>query len=123
MQFIDEAQLYVKAGRGGDGCLSFRREKYIPRGGPDGGNGGHGGSIFIEASPMLHTLADFEYQRHYRAEDGDHGRGKNQHGRRGEDCVIQVPCGTVIFDRQTGAPLADLVEPGDRLLVARGGRG
>ncbi len=123
MQFIDEALLYVKAGRGGDGCLSFRREKYIPRGGPDGGNGGHGGSIFIEASPRLHTLADFEYQRHYRAEDGDHGRGKNQHGRRGEDCVIQVPCGTVIFDRPSGNPLADLVEPGDRLLVARGGRG
>lgn len=123
MQFIDEAQLYVKAGRGGDGCLSFRREKYIPRGGPDGGNGGHGGSIFVEAASTLHTLADFEYQHHYRAEDGEHGRGKNQHGRRGEDCVIAVPCGTMIFDRETGEPLADLVEPGDRLLVARGGRG
>ena len=123
MQFIDEAQLSVRAGRGGDGCLSFRREKYIPRGGPDGGNGGHGGSVFIEANPALHTLADFEYQRHYRAEDGDHGRGKNQHGRRGDDCIIHVPCGTVIYDRRSETPLADLVEPGDRLLVARGGRG
>lgn len=103
--------------------MSFRREKFVPKGGPDGGNGGRGGHIYMEASADLHTLADFEYSKHISSENGGHGRGGKCFGSRGQDVTVKVPCGTIIFDQNTGEPLADLVEPGDRCLVARGGRG
>lgn len=124
MKFIDKAILTLRAGKGGDGCMSFRREKFVPRGGPDGGNGGHGGSVFLEATRSLHTLADFEHRHLFAATEGERGRGKKQHGRRGKDSVIHVPCGTLVFERGSEeTPLADLTEPGDRFLAARGGRG
>lgn len=121
--FVDEATILVKAGDGGRGCVSFRREKYVPRGGPDGGDGGKGGDVILEADPNLRTLLDYRYQRHYRAQDGEPGRGKNQHGKDGEDLVLRVPVGTVVYDAETGQVLADLCEPGQRVVVARGGRG
>ncbi|MBI3988442.1 MAG: GTPase ObgE [candidate division NC10 bacterium] len=121
--FIDTARIFVKAGDGGRGCVSFRREKYVPRGGPDGGEGGEGGSISIEASASYHTLVDQRYQRHYRADRGEHGRGKGQHGRSGVDLVIKVPIGTVVKDAVSGQMLADLAQEGEQVLVARGGRG
>ena len=123
MKFVDKVSIQVSAGNGGNGCMSFRREKFVPKGGPDGGNGGKGGSIFLEATTDLHTLADFEYSKHISAENGGHGLGSKCFGSKAEDITIKVPCGTMIFDRETGEPLADLVEPGDRCLVARGGRG
>jgi len=124
--FIDEIDIFVKAGDGGAGCTSFRTEKYVPRGGPDGGDGGDGGSVWVEADPALGTLLDFHYKRHYEAERGQHGRGANKHGGSGADLVLKVPVGTVISERDTGVRLGDLVEPGQRLLVVRGpggGRG
>ncbi|GAB4566728.1 MAG: GTPase ObgE [Anaerolineae bacterium] len=121
--FFDEARIYVKGGDGGNGCVSFRREKYVPRGGPNGGNGGHGGNVYIVADPGLNTLVHFRRQVHFRASPGEHGRGKDQHGRSGEDLIIRVPPGTVVYDDATGQLLADLVEPGQKVLVARGGRG
>ncbi|HTU02578.1 MAG TPA: GTPase ObgE, partial [Candidatus Sulfotelmatobacter sp.] len=105
------------------GCVSFRREKYVPRGGPNGGDGGDGGSVVLEASRSYHTLIDQQYQQLYRAERGGHGRGKQQHGRSGRDLVVAVPPGTLVRDAETGEPLGDLVETGERLLVAQGGRG
>ena len=123
MKFIDLVEINVRAGRGGNGCVSFRREKYVPKGGPDGGDGGKGGDVFLEAVVGLETLADFEYSAHFNAEDGEHGRGKKQHGANGQDLVIPVPCGTVVWDSKTGFLLGDLTRPGERLLVARGGRG
>ncbi len=119
---MDEARIYVEGGRGGDGAVSFRREKFVPKGGPDGGDGGRGGSVYIEASPDLYTLLDLTYQVRYRAQDGGRGEGKGKRGRDGEDLIIKVPCGTVVKD-DDGRELADLVVPGDRALVARGGRG
>ncbi len=121
--FIDTARIFVKAGDGGRGCVSFRREKYVPRGGPDGGDGGKGGSVYIEASASYRTLVDQRYQRHYRAERGGHGQGGGRHGRSGADLVIRVPVGTVVKDALSGEVLADLVRAGERVLVARGGRG
>ena len=121
--FIDTARIVVQAGSGGRGCISFRREKYVPRGGPNGGDGGSGGNIFIEASRSYQTLIDQKYQQLYRAERGEHGRGKDQHGAAGRDLVIQVPLGTVVRDADSGEILADLVREGERVLVARGGRG
>lgn len=121
--FIDLARITVKAGHGGKGCISFRREKYVPRGGPDGGNGGRGGSVLVEASPSVSTLIDLKYQQLYRAPKGAHGRGKKQSGRDGADVIIRVPLGTVIKDRETGDVLGDLTEPKQTILVARGGRG
>ena len=121
--FVDEAKIWVKAGDGGRGCVSFRREKYVPRGGPDGGDGGKGGDVVMVADPHLKTLLDFKYRQHYRAKNGGHGRGKRQHGRNGEDLIVKVPVGTVVRDEQTGELIADLLEPGQRVVVARGGRG
>lgn len=121
--FVDTARIFVKGGNGGRGCVSFRREKFVPRGGPDGGDGGHGGTVFIEASPSYRTLTDQQYQQHYRAQKGAHGRGKGQHGRAGEDLVIKVPLGIVVGDADTGEVLGDLTEAGARVLVALGGRG
>ena len=102
--FIDEIDIFVKGGDGGAGCVSFRREKYVPRGGPDGGDGGDGGSVFLEADPALTTLLDFRYKRHYHAERGTHGEGSNRHGKSGDDLIVRVPLGTVVRDRDTGAP-------------------
>ena len=123
MQFIDEARIYVKAGAGGNGCISFRREKFIPKGGPDGGNGGRGGNVVIRAEKQLNTLLDFKYRKHYRGERGEHGRGKNQVGKSGKEELLKVPCGTLIRDAQTGEILADLVNHADEIIIARGGRG
>jgi GTP-binding protein len=122
-KFVDSAQIVVQAGDGGRGCVSFRREKFVPRGGPNGGDGGDGGSIYIEASRSFRTLIDQQYQRLYRAERGEHGRGKDQHGATGRDVTIKVPLGTVITDVGTGDVLADLTDEGQRALAVRGGRG
>jgi GTP-binding protein len=124
--FIDEIDVYVQGGDGGAGCISFRREKFVPRGGPDGGDGGHGGSVWLEADPALTTLLDFHYKRHYKAQRGVHGKGADRHGASGDDLVLRVPLGTVVTDRDTGEELGDLTARGDRLLAgagARGGRG
>ncbi len=123
MIFIDEATITVKAGNGGDGCVSFRREKYVPRGGPDGGDGGDGGSVIFVADPHMSTLMDFRYRKVYRAGNGEHGKGKKQHGKNGVELRIPVPVGTVIRDEQTGQQLADLVKPHQEVLVVKGGRG
>ena len=123
MAFIDEAKFYVKAGDGGNGCISFRREKYVPRGGPDGGDGGRGGSVYIEASSRLSSLLDFKYRSHFKAGNGTHGQGKKKHGRKGEDATVCVPPGSILKDPDTGEVLADLVRDGDRFLVAGGGAG
>ncbi len=111
------------AGRGGHGCVSFRREKYVPKGGPDGGDGGKGGDVVIEASGRKHTLLDFRYRHLFRARGGTHGQGQNRHGRGGEDLVLEVPAGTIVRDVETGEMLADLTEAGQRWVAARGGRG
>ncbi len=121
--FVDEIEIFVKGGDGGAGCVSFRREKFVPRGGPDGGDGGDGGSVLLEADQAITTLLDFHYQRHYTAERGHHGQGANKHGRSGADTVLRVPLGTTTFDRDSGEALGDLTEPGEQLLVARGARG
>lgn len=123
MQFIDQALVSVKAGNGGNGVISFRREKFIPKGGPDGGNGGNGGHVLIRADKQLNTLLDFRYKRHYHAENGEHGRGKDQTGKTGLDTVLKVPCGTLVRDTQTNELIADLVNPGDEVVVAKGGKG
>jgi GTP-binding protein len=120
--FIDHVIIEAAAGDGGDGCVAFRREKYVPRGGPCGGDGGRGGDVVVEASPQLTTLIDLHYKRHYRAGRGQHGQGKSRKGADGEVCVIPVPCGTVVRDADTGEVVGDLVDPGDRLVVARGGK-
>ncbi|MEK7701217.1 MAG: GTPase ObgE, partial [candidate division NC10 bacterium] len=121
--FVDEIDIFVKGGDGGAGCVSFRREKYVPRGGPDGGDGGDGGSVWLEADPALTTLLDYHYKRHYHAERGRHGEGGNRHGASGRDLILRVPLGTVIVDRDTGEPLGDLTAPGQRLPAVRGARG
>jgi GTP-binding protein len=123
MKFLDEAKIYLKAGDGGNGCLSFRREKFIEFGGPDGGDGGKGGDVVFAAVDDLNTLIDFRYRQHFKAERGDHGRGKNQTGASGQDLVIQVPVGTQILDETRETVLADLTEPGERVVLARGGDG
>ena len=121
MKFVDEAPINVHAGNGGHGCLSFRREKYIPKGGPDGGDGGDGGSVFLEADANLNTLVDYRYQRHYRAQNGEPGKGKMRTGKKGEDLVLKVPVGTTVIDTQSGDILGDLTAAGQQLLVARAG--
>jgi GTP-binding protein len=121
--FIDEAKILVKAGDGGNGCLAFRREKYVPRGGPSGGDGGDGGSVALESSSHVNTLLSFRYNREFRAERGRHGEGSNCHGATGEDTVIRVPVGTVVFDEESGEPLFDFTVPGQQFLAARGGKG
>jgi len=124
--FVDEIEIFVKGGDGGAGCVSFRREKYVPYGGPDGGDGGHGGSVWLEADPALTTLLDYHYKRHYQAERGQHGKGANRHGAGGDDLTLRVPVGTVVSDRESDETLGDLTGSGQRILVqagARGGRG
>ncbi|UTW45077.1 Obg family GTPase CgtA [bacterium SCSIO 12696] len=121
MKFVDEAPIRVQAGKGGNGCLSFRREKFIPRGGPDGGDGGDGGSVYLEADENLNTLVDYRYTRSYNAESGKQGSGANCTGRKGEDLVLKVPVGTTAIDVDTEETLGDLTEPGQRLMVAQGG--
>jgi GTP-binding protein len=121
--FIDYARIHVKAGDGGSGCVSFRREKFVPKGGPDGGDGGDGGSVVFRADEGLHTLVDFRYRRHLRARRGAHGQGANRAGRSAPDLVVPVPVGTVVRDADTGDLIADLTEHGQTVVVARGGRG
>jgi GTP-binding protein len=121
--FIDEARIYVRSGKGGDGIVHFHREKYIARGGPDGGDGGRGGDVILEVSPSLNTLVKFRYQKRFIAQDGGRGGPNNMTGRSGEDLVIQVPPGTMVYDDDTGELLGDLTEPGQRLVVCYGGRG
>ena len=121
--FVDEVRIFVHSGRGGDGVCSFRREKYVPRGGPDGGDGGNGGSVIVVASGRLTTLLDLRYQQHYEAKPGNPGEGSNRHGRTAPDVIIHVPVGTVITDEATGETLADLTADGQSQVVARGGRG
>jgi GTP-binding protein len=121
--FVDEAKILVKAGNGGNGCIAFRREKYVPRGGPSGGDGGHGGSIYLEANINDNTLLRYRYNREFKADRGRHGEGSNCTGHSGEDMILQVPVGTLAFDDQTGETIADLATPGQRVLIAHGGRG
>lgn len=121
MKFVDEAVIEVMAGKGGDGCLSFRREKFIPFGGPDGGNGGTGGSIFLEADQSLNTLVDFRYKRFFRAKNGTGGMGAQRTGKSGDDLHIRVPVGTLVFEADTGERLADLTQHNQSVMVARGG--
>ncbi len=123
MMFVDQVRIFVKAGRGGDGVSRFRREKFVPRGGPNGGDGGNGGNVVVVASRHLNTLLELRYQQQYKAEPAGHGGGSNRHGRNGADIVISVPAGTVIADEDTGEVLADLTDHEDRHNVARGGRG
>ena len=121
MRFVDEVKIKVEAGSGGRGCLSFRREKFIPRGGPDGGDGGDGGSICLEANPNLNTLVDFRYKRQFKAQNGQAGMGSNCTGKKGDDLIIDVPLGTMVFDAETNEMLGDISGDTTSLLVARGG--
>ncbi len=123
VKFIDEAKIYIKSGDGGRGCVSFRREKYVPRGGPNGGDGGNGGDVVMIAKRNMSSLLDHRYQQHYRAKRGEHGRGKDQHGKNAEDLMIPVPLGTIIKDQETGEVLGDLTKDGETLIVAKGGNG
>ena len=123
MKFVDEATIRVKAGNGGHGCLSFRREKYVQRGGPDGGDGGNGGSVFLVAHDATNTLADFSVARKFAAGNGQPGAGQNRTGKSGDDRDVVVPCGTIVYDVDTGETIGDLTEVGQRLKVAEGGRG
>jgi len=121
--FVDKVRIHVKGGDGGRGAVAFLREKFRPRGGPAGGDGGKGGDVVLVATASKHTLLDFKYRRHFRAENGQPGRGKRQKGKDGEDLVIQVPVGTVVRDAATGEVICDLIGEGQRCTVARGGRG
>ncbi len=123
MQFIDRAEVQVAAGDGGDGMVSFRREKFVPAGGPSGGNGGHGGSVYFKAVENLQTLLDFQYRRRFKADNGKKGGNKNCTGASGDDLVVEVPCGTMIYDLETEEILADLTEPDETFCVAAGGKG
>ena len=121
--FVDEAKIWVKAGDGGDGCVAFRREKFVPRGGPAGGDGGKGGDVILETNPHDNTLLRYRYNREFRAERGRHGEGSNCHGRSGADMILAVPVGTIVYDEETAEQIADFTLPGQRFTVARGGRG
>lgn len=121
--FVDFARIHVKAGRGGNGCCSFRREKNVPRGGPDGGHGGDGGHVVLQVDPGKRTLLDFQYQHLYRARNGTHGQGKDMHGRNAPDLVIGVPPGTIVKDRESGSVISDMVGEDQTLVIARGGHG
>lgn len=123
MKFLDQAKVFVKSGHGGTGCVSFRREAYVEYGGPDGGDGGAGGDVWVEAVEGLNTLIDYRYRQHFKAERGVHGSGRNKTGRDGEDQVLKVPVGTQILDEYQDEVLADLTEVGERVLLAKGGRG
>ena len=121
--FIDEVRIKVKAGDGGNGCLAFRREKFVPRGGPSGGDGGRGGDVVLVANPNYNTLLHFRFNPEHSAERGRHGEGSNRTGREGESIEIPVPVGTVVYDADTGDQLVDFTEPDQRFVVAKGGRG
>jgi len=121
--FIDRIKIFVHAGDGGNGCVSFRREAYVPRGGPNGGHGGKGGDVVIETSSNLYTLLDQKYHQHYIAKRGAHGKGKDMRGKDGEDVIVKVPVGTMVYDFETNELIADLTRDGEQLIVARGGRG
>ena len=123
MRFIDEAKVYVKAGNGGKGCVSFRREKYVPKGGPNGGDGGRGGHVIFKATREVNTLLDIKYQQQYRAENGRHGMGKDKHGRKGKDLFIPVPVGTLIKDAESGEILNDLTKESQEFMAVKSGRG
>ncbi|MEM0913763.1 MAG: GTPase ObgE, partial [Planctomycetota bacterium] len=121
--FVDSAHIHVVSGKGGDGCVSFRREKYVPRGGPDGGDGGDGGSVILLADHNVETLLDFAGGKHWKAAKGRPGMPKDMHGANGDDAVLRLPVGTAVFDNATDELIADLAEPGTRLTVAPGGKG
>ncbi|MCX5812638.1 MAG: GTPase ObgE [Proteobacteria bacterium] len=123
MKFVDEADIYIKAGNGGHGCVSFRRERFIPRGGPDGGDGGKGGDVVLVGSKALSSLLDFKYKRIYRAENGKNGSGKNKKGRGGKDLYIHLPLGTIVYDKAYTTPLCDVTEDNKHYIVAKSGRG
>ncbi len=123
MKFLDQARVYIRSGDGGAGCVSFRREKFIEFGGPDGGDGGRGGDVVVECAEGLNTLIDYRYQQHFKAKTGVHGMGRNRGGGRGADAVLKVPEGTQVFDEATGDLLADLTAPGERVVIAPGGNG
>ncbi|MCI5144198.1 MAG: GTPase ObgE [Candidatus Electrothrix sp. AR3] len=123
MGFVDEVKFFVKAGDGGNGCVSFRREKFVPRGGPNGGDGGRGGSVFLEADARKRSLVDFRYRSHFKAERGGNGQGSDKHGRSGKDTIIFIPPGSVVKDADTDQVLADLTQPGQRFTAAAGGKG
>jgi GTP-binding protein len=123
IMFVDSATIHVAAGKGGDGALSFRRERFIPKGGPDGGDGGRGGDVVLKVNPGLRTLLDFRYRREYRGKNGMPGEGNNRTGRSGDRLVVEVPAGTVIYNHETGDFIGDLVDPGQELIVAQGGKG
>ncbi len=123
MKFLDEAKVYIRSGDGGNGCVSFRREKFIEFGGPNGGNGGRGGDVVVEAVEGLNTLIDYRYQQHFKAPKGVHGMGKDRHGANGKNIVLKVPVGTQIFDEDRETLLADLTTVGERIVLARGGNG
>lgn len=122
-KFIDRVKIYVRAGKGGDGAVAFLREKYRPKGGPAGGDGGRGGNVILVATSSKHTLLDFKYKKHFIAEDGEPGKGKKMHGKKGEDLIIYVPVGTVVKDAQTGEIICDLVKDGQKCIIAKGGKG
>jgi GTP-binding protein len=121
--FYDRTKIYVKAGDGGAGAVSFRREKYVPLGGPNGGDGGRGGNIILVADEGLRTLVDFRYRRHYKAERGEHGQGKDMHGKGAEDLILRIPVGTIVKKEETGEIIADLIKHGQQVIIAKGGRG
>jgi GTP-binding protein len=123
MKFLDQAKIYIRSGNGGAGSVSFRREKFIPFGGPDGGDGGRGGDVWIESADGLNTLIDYRYQQHFKAKTGGHGMGQNRHGAAGESIVLKVPTGTQVLEEDQETLIADLDKPGMRLLLARGGNG
>ncbi|MCK5659235.1 MAG: GTPase ObgE, partial [Alphaproteobacteria bacterium] len=123
MKFLDEAKIYLESGNGGAGCVSFRREKYIDMGGPNGGNGGRGGHIIFECVENLNTLIDFRYTQHFRAKIGHHGQGSNKFGKDGKDLIVKVPLGTVILDEDKETVLADMMVPGERMIFLKGGDG
>ncbi|MDR3076699.1 MAG: GTPase ObgE [Synergistaceae bacterium] len=123
MKFVDEITISVSGGRGGNGCMSFLREKFRPKGGPDGGNGGRGGDVILKATTNLQTLADFEHRRRFASENGGHGEGAARNGKAGRALVLPVPCGTIVYDAEDGEGMADLVEDGDTFVAAMGGRG
>ncbi len=123
MQFIDEAKIFIRSGYGGNGCVSFRREANVPRGGPDGGDGGKGGDIIFECVAGLNTLIDFRYSQHFKASRGEGGMGQNRHGKNAEDLIIKVPAGTQIFDEESDSLIADITEIGQKVILCKGGRG
>ncbi len=123
MKFVDEARVSISAGKGGNGCMSFRREKYIPKGGPDGGDGGKGGSVVLVGDESLNTLSDFRYQRLFKAKSGEPGKGRDCYGKGADDLVIPAPLGTMAFDDETGELIGELTQQGERLVIAKGGKG